>query len=69
MFPLLEHIFPVTDKYPPTSLPFPGLLIRTIFPPLAEAQSHAIVKFWTSPELLDVDSELDAITSRYEMLK
>jgi len=69
MFPLLKHLFPATDKYPPTSLAFPGLLIRTTFPPLAEAQSHAIVKLWTSPELLDVDSEFDAITSRYERLK
>ena len=55
MFPLLKHLFPVTNKYPPTSL--------------AEVQSHAIVKFWTSPELLDVDSEFDAIVSRYERLK
>lgn len=69
MFPLLKHIFPVTNKYPPTSLAFPGLLIRTTFSPLAEAQSHAIAKFWTPPELLDVDSELDAITSRHERLK
>ena len=69
MFPLLKHLFPATDKYPPTSLAFIGLLTRTTFPPLAEAQSHAIVKLWTSPELLDVDSIFDAIISRYERLK
>ena len=36
---------------------------------MVEAQSHAIVKLWTSPELLDVDAEVDAVISRYERLK
>ena len=69
MFPLIRHLFPVTDKYPPTSLAFPGLLTRVSPLPFVEAQSHAMVKLWTSPELLDVDAEVDAITSRYERLK
>ena len=67
--PLVKHLFAITDKYPPTSLAFPGPLIRVIPFPLAEAQSHAMVKLWTSPELLDVDMEIDAIISRYERLK
>jgi len=69
VFPLLKHLFPATDKYPPTSLAFPGLLFRVSPIPLVEAQSHAMVKFWTSPELLDVNAEVDAIISRYERLK
>jgi hypothetical protein len=69
IFPLLRHLFPVTDKYPPTSLAFPGLLFCVSPLPLVEAQSHVMVKLWTSPELLDVDAEVDAIVSRYEMLK
>jgi len=69
IFPLLKHLFPVTGKYPPTSLAFPSLLYRVSPIPLVEAQSHAMVKFWTSPELLDVDAEVDAIVSRYEKLK
>jgi len=69
VFPLLKFLFPVTDKYPPTSLAFPGLLIRVSPFPLVEAQSHAMVKLWASPELLDVDSEVDALILRYENLK
>ena len=69
IFPLLKHLFPATDKYPPTSLAFPGLLFRVSPLPLVEAQAHAMVKLWTSPELLDMNSEVDAIISRYEMLK
>ena len=69
IFPLIKYLFPFTDKYPPTSLAFPGLLYRVIPFPLVEAQSHAMVKLWTSPELLDVDAEVDAIISRYEKLK
>ncbi|KAF9653541.1 FAD/NAD(P)-binding domain-containing protein [Thelephora ganbajun] len=69
LFPLLNHLFPATDKYPPTSLAFPGLPFHTIPFPLAEAQSHAIVKLWTSPELFDVDAEIGATISRYERLK
>ena len=69
LFPLIRYLFPVTDKYPPTSLAFPGLLIRVIPFPLVEAQSHAMVKLWASPELLDTDAEVDAIISRYERLK
>jgi hypothetical protein len=69
IFPLMKHLFPVTNKYPPTSLAFPGLLYRVAPFPLVEAQSHAMVKLWTSPELLDMDAEVDAITSRYERLK
>jgi len=68
VFPLIKHLFPVTDKYPPTSLVFQGLLIRVVPLPLVEAQSHAMVKLWTSPELLDVGAEVDAIISRYEKL-
>jgi hypothetical protein len=64
--PLLEHLFPVTDKYPPTSLAFLGLLFGVSPFPVVEAQSHAVVKLWTSPELLDVDLEVDVIISRYE---
>ena len=69
VFPLLKHLFPATDKYPATSLVFPGLLIRVSPLPLIEAQSHAMVKFWTSPDLLDENAEVDAIISRYERLK
>jgi len=69
VFPLMKHLFPVTDKYPPTSLAFPGLLVRVVPFPLVEAQSHAMVKLWASPELLDVDAEVDAIISRYKRLK
>jgi len=68
VFPLIKHLFPVTDKYPPTSLAFPGLLFLVVPFPLVEAQSHAMVKLWTSPELLDMDAEVDAIISRYERL-
>jgi len=69
IFPLLKHIFPATDKYPPTSLAFLGLLFRVSPFPLVEAQLHAIVKLWASPEVLDVDAEFDAVISRYERLK
>ena len=69
VFPLIRHMFPVTDKYPPTSLAFPGLLVRVAPFPLVEAQSHAMVKLWTSPELLNVEAEVEAIISRYERLK
>jgi hypothetical protein len=69
IFPLLKHLFPVTDKYPPTSLVFLGLPFRVSRFPLVEAQSHAMVKLWTSPQLLDVGVEVDAIVSRYEKLK
>ena len=69
LFPLIKHLFPATDKYPPTSLAFPGLLFRVSPIPLVEAQAHAMVKLWTSPELLDVDAEVEAIISRYEKLK
>ena len=69
VFPLLKHLFPATDKYPPTSLAFIGLLSRASPIPMVEAQSHAMVGIWTSPELLDVDAEVDANISRYERLK
>lgn len=69
VFPLIKYLFPLTDKYPPTSLVFPGLLFRVSPLPLVEAQSHLMVKLWTSPELLDVDAEADVIISRYEKLK
>jgi hypothetical protein len=69
LFPLLKHLFPATDKYPPTSIAFPGLLFRVSPFPFVEAQSHAMVKLWTSPQLLDVDAEAIATVSRYEMLK
>ena len=73
MLPLLKHSFPITDKYPPTLLTFPGLLTRTTFPSLAEAQSHAILRdheaLVLAPGLLDLDSKFDAIISRYERLK
>ena len=69
IFPLIRHLFPATDKYPPTSLAFPGLLFRVAPFPLIEAQSHAMVKLWASPERLDVNAEVDAIISRYERLK
>ena len=69
VFPLIRHMFPVTDKYPPTSLTFPGLLVRVAPFPLVEAQSHVMVKLWTSPELLNVEAEVEAIISRYERLK
>lgn len=69
VFPLLKHLFPATDKYPPTSLAFPGLLFRVSPLPLVEAQSHLTVKLWASPELLDVEGEVGSVISRYEMLK
>ena len=69
VFPLLGHLFPATDNYPPTSLAFPGLPIRVSPLPLVEAQAHAMVKLWASPELLDVNAEVGAVASRYEMLK
>jgi hypothetical protein len=69
IFPLIKHLFPVTDKYPPTSLAFPGLLYRVSPFPLVEAQFHAMVKIWASPELLDVDAGVDAIISQYQTLK
>ena len=69
VFPLVKYLFPVTGKYPPTSLAFPGLLFRVSPLPLVEAQSHAMVKLWTSPKLLDVDAEVDVVISRYEKLK
>ena len=69
VFPLLKHLFPATDRYPPTSLAFLGQLYRVSPLPLVEAQVHALVKLWTSPELLDLNSEVDAIASRYETLK
>ena len=69
IFPLLKHLFPATDKYPPTSLAFPGLIFRVSPLPFVEAQSHAMVKLWVSPGLFDVNAEADAIVSRYDMLK
>ena len=69
VFPLIRHLLPVTDKYPPTSLAFPGLPSHVAPFPLVEAQSHAMVKLWTSPELLDVDAEVNVIASRYKKLK
>lgn len=69
IFPLLKYLFPATDKYPPTSLAFPGLPFRVSPFPLVEAQSHAMVKLWISPALLDFDVEVNATASRYEMLK
>lgn len=69
IFPLLAHLFPATDKYPPTSLAFPGLPFRVSPLPFVEAQAHAMVKLWISPGLLDENAEADAIVSRYEMLK
>jgi len=69
VFPLIRHLFPVTNKYPPTSLAFLDLLNRVIPFPLVEAQSHVMVKLWTSPELLEVEAEVEAIISRYERLK
>jgi hypothetical protein len=69
IFPLIKHLFPGTDKYPPTSLAFPGLLFRVSPLPLVEAQAHLMVKLWTSPELLNVDAEVDLLVSRYKMLK
>ena len=68
-FPLLRHLFPATNKYPPTSLAFPGLPFRISPLPFVEAQAHAMVKLWISPGLLDENAEVDAIVSRYEMLK
>jgi len=69
VFPLIKHLFPVTDKYPPTSLAFPGLPSHVAPFPLTEAQFHGMVKLWTTPELLDVDAEIGTIISRYEKLK
>lgn len=69
IFPLFKHLFPVTENYPPTSLAFPGLPYRVSPLPLVEAQAHVMVKLWTSPGLLDVNSGVDAISSRYELLK
>ena len=69
IFPLLKHMFPATDKYPPTSLAFLGLPFRISPLPFVEAQSHLMVKIWTSPELFNVDAEVDLLISRYERLK
>jgi hypothetical protein len=69
IFPLLKHLFSATDKYPPTSLAFPGLPFRVSPLPFVEAQSHLMVKLWISPGLLDGNAEVDSIVSRYEMLK
>ena len=69
IFPLIKFLFPVTDKYPPASLAFPGLLFHVSPFPLVEAQFHAMVKIWASPELLDVNAGVDAIISRYQALK
>lgn len=69
IFPLLKHLFPATDRYPPTSLAFPGLPFRVSPLPFVEAQSHAMVKLWISPGLLNVNAEIDAIVSRYKTLK
>jgi len=69
IFPLLKYIFPATDKYPPTSLAFLGLPFRISPLPFVEAQSHLMVKLWTSPELFNVDAEVDLLISRYKTLK
>lgn len=69
VFPLLKYLFPATDEYPPTSLAFPGLLFSVSPLPLVEAQAHLMVKLWASPELLDMEAEVDSVVSRYEMLK
>jgi len=69
VFPLIKHLFPITDKCPPTSWAFPGLLTHVAPFPVVEAQSHAMVKLWTSPELLDVDAEVDVIVCRYKRLR
>ena len=69
IFPLLKFLFPGTDEYPPTSLAFPGLPFRISPLPFVEAQSHLMVKLWTSPELLNVDAEVDLLVSRYKILK
>jgi Flavin-binding monooxygenase-like len=69
VFPLMKWLFPLQDRFPPTSIAFPGLVYRVAPLPFVETQALVLVKVWTDPESLDITSEANAIASRYEHFK
>ncbi|KAL0960022.1 hypothetical protein HGRIS_011670 [Hohenbuehelia grisea] len=64
VYPLAMHIFPVSSEFPSTSLAFMGLLLRGTPLSLFEAQAHALVKVFQTPDSLDVARETEDILGR-----
>lgn len=69
IFPLARHIFPLQNKWPPSSLAFMGLLMRVAPFPLVEIQARAIIKVFEDPSSLDTTQEAVDIVTRYEELR
>jgi hypothetical protein len=69
IFPLAQHLFPLGDKFPSTSLAFVALPRLTSPLPLAEAQAHAIVRVLAHPESLDITRERAEVIARYKKLR
>ena len=69
IFPLARHVFPLQNKWPPSSMAFIGLFMRTAPFPLIEAQCRAIIKVFENPSSLDVTQEAVDLVTRYEKLR
>jgi len=69
VFPLARHLFPLQTVFPPHTLIFPGILLRGIPFPLAEAQARAALHVFANPTLLDLTRESVDIITRHERLR
>lgn len=69
VFPLAEHLFPLQDIHPPSSLVFMGLLMKVAPLPLLEAQARAVMKAFGDPSSLDTTQEAVGVVTRYEELR
>ncbi|KAG6830816.1 hypothetical protein H0H87_006989 [Tephrocybe sp. NHM501043] len=69
VFPLSQHVFPLSTTFPPSSLAFLGLLVRVAPFPLVEAQARAVLHAFSTPQSLDPMQEAVEVMTRYEELR
>jgi hypothetical protein len=69
LFPLAQHIFPLQNDFPPTSMAFIGLPLRVVPFPLMQAQAGLVVKIFREPDSFDLGQETAWIRDRYAKLQ
>ncbi|KAG9045316.1 hypothetical protein FS837_006505 [Tulasnella sp. UAMH 9824] len=68
IYPLAQHIFPISDDLPPSSLAFIGLPNHVAPFPLCEAQAAAALRAFANPQTFEIEEAKDWIRLRNKHL-
>ncbi|KIO21827.1 hypothetical protein M407DRAFT_28594 [Tulasnella calospora MUT 4182] len=69
IYPLAQHVLPISDALPPTSVAFIGLPTHVAPFPLFEAQAAAAVRVFANPQTFRIEEEKDRIRARNKQVR